>query len=116
MNADVLVRYEFHVQIAEADVRDGDANPWERVVVALAAEVRALRKRVAELEADAKLGRLAIDARDAALASEWQWSAEGIAKCDWCGHRYGDPPTHNPDCIWGAFIAALEAARKEEPY
>jgi len=42
-NADVLYTYEFDVQIAEEDVRDGIAPAWEIVVAALAAEVRALR-------------------------------------------------------------------------
>lgn len=50
MSEDVLKRYEFHLQIAEEDVRDGDANPWERVVAALAAEARTLKARVKELE------------------------------------------------------------------
>ena len=44
VSEDVLKTYEFHVQIAEEDVRDGDANPWERVVADLAAEVRRLRE------------------------------------------------------------------------
>jgi hypothetical protein len=45
--ADVLEQYEFHVQISEEDVRDGTANPWERVVAGLAAEIRALREKLA---------------------------------------------------------------------
>lgn len=49
---DVLETYEFHVQISEEDVRDGDATPWERVVAAFAAEIRLLREKVAGLEAD----------------------------------------------------------------
>jgi hypothetical protein len=55
---DVLKTYEFHVQIAEEDVRDGDATPWERVVAALAAEVRLLCEKLAAQEPDATLGRL----------------------------------------------------------
>jgi chromosome segregation ATPase len=50
MSEDVLEQYEFHVQIAEEDVRDGDATPWERVVAAFASTIRELRARVAELE------------------------------------------------------------------
>ena len=50
MSEDVLKTYEFHVQIAEEDVRDGDATPWERVVAAFASTIRELQARVAELE------------------------------------------------------------------
>ena len=50
MSEDVLEQYEFHVQIAEEDVRDGDATPWERVVAAFASTIRELQARVAELE------------------------------------------------------------------
>ncbi len=55
---DALAKYEFHVQIAEEDVRDGDATPWERVVAVLAAEIRGLREKLALQEPDAALGRL----------------------------------------------------------
>lgn len=55
---DALSKYEFYIQIAEEDVRDGDATPWERVVAALAVEVRTLRERLAAQEPDATLGRL----------------------------------------------------------
>jgi len=47
---DPLDKYEFHVKIAEEDVRDGDATPWERVVAAFASTIRELQARVAELE------------------------------------------------------------------
>jgi len=50
VSEDVLKTYEFHVQIAEEDVRDGDATPWERVVAAFASTIRELQARVAELE------------------------------------------------------------------
>ena len=44
MSEDVLEQYEFHVKIAEEDVRDGDATAWERVVAGLAAALRAERE------------------------------------------------------------------------
>ena len=50
VSEDVLKTYEFHVKIAEEDVRDGDATPWERVVAAFASTIRELQARVAELE------------------------------------------------------------------
>ena len=46
MSEDVLEKYEFHVKIAEEDVRDGDATPWERVVGAFASTIRELQAQV----------------------------------------------------------------------
>lgn len=93
---DILVKYQFHIQIAEEDVRDGDANPWERVVAALAAEVRALRERLALQEADAT--RLWTDEECDKLAAElttaepaYIWSA---------GQRIHDFFDHDDDSIW----------------
>jgi len=60
VSEDVLKTYEFHVKIAEEDVRDGDATPWERVVAAFASTIRELQARVAELESDKR------------LASDWE--------------------------------------------
>ena len=74
MSEDVLKTYEFHVQIAEEDVRDGDATPWERVVAAFASTIRELRARVAELETrlnppcpDPGIDAFYLEADDAAL-------------------------------------------------
>ena len=50
VSEDVLKTYEFHVKIAEEDVRDGDATPWERVVAAFASTIRELQERVKGLE------------------------------------------------------------------
>jgi hypothetical protein len=163
VSEDVLKTYEFHVQVAEEDVRDGDANPWERVVADLAAEVRRMREnevcadtecrdlkirdltaevlalqkelvtwkdivaggrvankelntriaqlqeQVAELETDAKLGRMVREMPVySLLCHESHWLGEWHAV--WPGDnlhynkQYGPTPE-----------AALEAARKEIP-
>jgi len=95
VSEDVLKTYKFHVQIAEEDVRDGNANPWERVVTGLAAALRAERAgreedklcieeladnllnqlaRVSELEAilSQETKRVAELEREKRLASDWE--------------------------------------------
>ena len=100
MSEDVLKTYEFHVQIAEEDVRDGDANPWERVVADLAAEVRRLREN--EVCADTECRDLHIRelrARVAELETILALSGEATIPYQTTS------ATH---------VAALEAARKGE--
>ena len=95
MSEDVLEQYEFYLKIAEEDVRDGDATPWERVVAAwervvaaLAAEVRALRQKVSahgRLDG-AKCGDCALRVEAGPLAGE-------------C-HFDPNPRPENPACEW----------------
>lgn len=86
VDADVLETYEFYVQISEEDVRDGDAGPWERVVAALAAEVRALRETLAESS---------VTTDDALRA--------------WMGHMSGQAP----DVKYAAALACIAELERE---
>jgi hypothetical protein len=83
VSEDVLKTYKFHVQIAEEDVRDGNANPWERVVTGLAAALRAERagreedKLCIEELADNLLNQLArVSELEAILSQETKRVAE----------------------------------------
>ena len=96
MSEDVLKTYEFHVQIAEEDVRDGDATPWERVVAAFASTIRELRARVAELETrlnppcpDPGIDAFYLDADEAALEA----ARREETQCDRCGLKLAHEPT-----------------------
>jgi len=80
----VLEQYEFHVQIAEEDVRDGDATPWERVVAGLAAELRRLREN--EVCADT-------ECRDLHIRELRARVAELETQCDRCGLKLAHDPT-----------------------
>ena len=103
----------------------GRAHPGDIVslrreeAVEIMSTIRELQVRVAELEPDAKLGRMVLAAREAVLDYEMPFH-----QCTCCGgtkdydaalYRYVS--SHAPDCPWAALVKemeALEAAGKEE--
>jgi len=125
----VLEQYEFHVQIAEEDVRDGDATPWERVVAAFASTIRelqarvetttwyngtlltelsTLRRRVADLEAEARrdivteVGTLALHPIVETRISESEFQDSVCPVCK--GH---EDDGHESGCVWGDFVRII---------
>jgi hypothetical protein len=120
---DVLVR---HASLLEWAVGQPKPNPTAIVFTEitadalrdLAAEVRALREQLAELELDATLGRMVRTMPVGAGLAHCDWTWAGSGKGEWVA----DWPIGED---WGATVhnrqfgdsakAAIEAARKEEP-